>query len=1172
MAVVFGAEVEMFFESLERRILLSAGWGVGAVDETLPLHRPLVEMVVGDTPPVLCRGDSGSTIDLLSSAEALPIPLPTGTTAFTAATPNSISHQAGLDVVLIDNSLNDRELLFQSVDGKSVVIEYNSLFDTSTQVLNRVIATAAGRHEAIGSLTILSHGNPGEFTLGNQWITGNTVGEQQAVWRELGKVFAPGGNIYVFGCNTGDPSGGGQVLLNHLAAWTGADVFASNDITGAGGDWTLEVASVGAQQELAAGLAVPLDFQELAGYRWFLAGPPSLTTTVTALSYTENNKTQVDSGLTVSGGDADDTGATVTISAGYVNGQDVLAFTNQSGITGSWNASTGVLTLSGTATRANYQTALRSVTYTNTSDAPNTATRTVSFQITDAAGKTSSAATRNITVTAVNDSPVFGTGGNGIVTTPVGSGADTASTLAVQADGKLLAAGGGSGDFGLARYSADGFLDTTFSGDGVLTTAISPNTDIAYSMAIQADGKIVAAGYSYNGSNDDFALVRYNSDGSLDTTFSGDGIVTTGFGGSSADQVKSVAIQADGKIVVAGYSNLGGTNDFALARYNTDGSLDTSFSGDGLLTTAIGTGADAAYGMAIQADGKIVAAGYSYNGSNYDFALVRYNTDGSLDTTFSGDGIVTTGFGGSSADQVQSMAIQADGKIVVGGSSNLSGSDDFAVARYNTDGSLDITFSGDGLLTTDCGGVLDQLKSIAIQSDGKIVAVGNSMSASLVYDIALARYNTDGSLDTTFSGDGKLTTNLGTASDSVNAVAIQSSGKIVAAGSIPVAGNTDFVLVRYASDGEFDTSWGSMNCLDDTPTFIQGGGAVVFDDDVQVLDAELAAAGNYAGATLTIVRNGGTNADDVYGHSGALSALTEGGNLVLSGVTIGTVTTNSGGTLVLTFNASATQSYVNSTLQSITYANSSGTPPASVKVDWTFNDNNTGAQGTGGALGATGSITVTISAASNTAPVLDDTKNPALTAENEDSGAPSGAVGTLVSGLVDFASPSGQVDNVTDADSGALLGIAVTAADTTNGTWYYSTDNGTNWNALGAVTDTNARLLAADGSTRLYFQPDANYNGLIAGAITFRAWDQTSGSNGALTDTSTNGGTTAYSSATDTASLAINAVNDAPVVTPTGSTVNYTEGDGPVTVDDGLTISDADDTNLEGATISITNF
>ncbi len=180
----------------------------------------------------------------------------------------------------------------------------------------------------------------------------------------------------------------------------------------------------------------------------------------------------------------------------------------------------------------------------------------------------------------------------------------------------------------------------------------------------------------------------------------------------------------------------------------------------------------------------------------------------------------------------------------------------------------------------------------------------------------------------------------------------------------------------------------------------------------------------------------------------------------------------------------------------------------------------------------------------NFAPVLDASKSPTLTPINENAGAPAGVVGTLVSALVDNASPAGQVDNVTDGDSGALLGIAVTAADTANGTWWYSTNNGTTWNALNSVTSASARLLAADSNTRLYFQPSANYSGTLASAITFRAWDQTSGSNGAVADTSSNGGMTAYSSATDSASLVVISINAAPVLADTALGITVAEDAG----------------------------
>ena len=200
---------------------------------------------------------------------------------------------------------------------------------------------------------------------------------------------------------------------------------------------------------------------------------------------------------------------------------------------------------------------------------------------------------------------------------------------------------------------------------------------------------------------------------------------------------------------------------------------------------------------------------------------------------------------------------------------------------------------------------------------------------------------------------------------------------------------------------------------------------------------------------------------------------------------------------------------------------------------------------TSGAAGGTGNATVkggatAFSSASasagitvnpvNDAPVLDASRSPVLANAREDAGAPSGAVGSLVSSLVDFAVPAGQLDNVTDIDAAASTGIAVVGADTSHGSWYYSTDNGTSWAALGAVSNGSARLLAADGATRLYFQAAANFNGTLAAAITFRAWDQSTGSNGAAAvDTGANGGTTAFSSATDTAALTVDAVNDAPV-------------------------------------------
>ncbi|MCC7501573.1 MAG: PKD domain-containing protein [Flavobacteriales bacterium] len=204
----------------------------------------------------------------------------------------------------------------------------------------------------------------------------------------------------------------------------------------------------------------------------------------------------------------------------------------------------------------------------------------------------------------------------------------------------------------------------------------------------------------------------------------------------------------------------------------------------------------------------------------------------------------------------------------------------------------------------------------------------------------------------------------------------------------------------------------------------------------------------------------------------------------------------------------------------------------------------------------------------NTAPVLNASASPALGAVNEDAGAPVGAVGTLVSALVDLAVPSGQVDNVTDPDAGALLGIALTAADATNGVWHYSINGGTNWTALGVPTGTAARLLAADGSTRLYLQPNANFNGTVASAITFRAWDRTTSTTGSTADASVNGGTTAYSTATDIAPITVTAVNDAPTGSNLNTAENYNE-DIPLNLVDIVT-ADIDNVNLT-VTLTLSN-
>ena len=269
--------------------------------------------------------------------------------------------------------------------------------------------------------------------------------------------------------------------------------------------------------------------------------------------------------------------------------------------------------------------------------------------------------------------------------------------------------------------------------------------------------------------------------GDLDNSFSGDGKVTTDV--ASDDRGNALAIQPDGKIVVAAEYSTGSDYDFALLRYNHNGSLDDGFGDHGKVLTRLSSGGDIVYGIAIQADGKIVAAGYSDNGSNADIALVRYNSDGSADTSFGGgDGIVTTSIGTSHYDAAYALAIQPDGKIVAAGISYKDSNYQFAVARYDVNGNLDTSFHADGMVVTSVDSYEDEAFAIAVQPDGKIVVAGYTNAGVGHNQFAAARYNPNGTLDTSFGTNGKLTVSFGTLNDQTN----KALAMPFAAGFIPI--------------------------------------------------------------------------------------------------------------------------------------------------------------------------------------------------------------------------------------------------------------------------------------------------------------------------------------------------------------------------------------------------
>ncbi|HEX9960277.1 MAG TPA: BACON domain-containing carbohydrate-binding protein, partial [Pyrinomonadaceae bacterium] len=383
-------------------------------------------------------------------------------------------------------------------------------------------------------------------------------------------------------------------------------------------------------------------------------------------------------------------------------------------------------------------------------------------------------------LTSGDSEPTFGAGDN--VTTSIGVSASEAFAVVLQPDGKFIAAGYSTNaadrDFALVRYHSDLTPDVSFGAGGKVTTDIGNDHNEILAAALQTDGKIIAAGYSSNGANDDFTLARYNPNGTLDSTFGTGGIVRTNFN-NSFDYSEAVLIQPDGKIVAAGYSFNGSFFDFALARYNPDGTPDASFDGDGMLTTDFAGGDDLAFSLALQTDGKLVAAGVT----GTDFGLARYNPNGSLDQAFDEDGKVSTSI--NNFDAAYAAAIQADGKIVAAGETDAGTNSDFVLVRYNSDGSLDTSFDADGKVTTAFGGGNEFAEALVIQTNGKLIAAGHSFNAAGNADFALVRYNADGSLDSTFGTGGKITTNFGnSANDFATALALQpSSNRLIAVGS-----------------------------------------------------------------------------------------------------------------------------------------------------------------------------------------------------------------------------------------------------------------------------------------------------------------------------------------------------------------------------------------------------
>jgi uncharacterized delta-60 repeat protein len=569
------------------------------------------------------------------------------------------------------------------------------------------------------------------------------------------------------------------------------------------------------------------------------------------------------------------------------------------------------------------------------------------------------------------------------------------AALAIQPDGKILAGGvrtvnAGDSDFYLARLNNNGSLDPEFSG-GIVTTEVSEverGTDWVRDIGLQEDGKIIMAGYSVNYGSDQYGLVlaRYHLDGTLDTAFSEDGIKTS-YSTSKNLYGHSIAIQGDNKILLGGVGSC--TNRYSagqcslLARYRSDGSLDTSFAGSGLLISSIARGVT---DMSLQADGKIVVLGNNNIPGNElaTYAtVVRYQSDGTLDNTFAQDGTIDTRIGWSNSGS--SVTLQSDGKILVSGTvANEGDGRDFFIARYNGNGRLDASFADGGFVRTNFSPYSARAYSIALQADNKILVTGElliGLQESLYTDLTIfsnkkvvvARYHDDGSLDSSFGSGGIVTRDLGSHLDIGYNIDVHADGKILVSGStfIPVpedsrsGGYTAAAFLRFLPNGQPDLGFNVRDKLAEDLEYTENGFPISLGEKIMVWDRELSAIDNYAGASLTLARQGGRNSEDVFLAGGQLDSFVEGGVLILSDKIIGICTRSSDGVLKLRFNSGATQEVVNETLSSIKYKNLSKNPEPFVNIEWVFSDGNTGAQGFGEALSTNDTTTVKLNSINN---------------------------------------------------------------------------------------------------------------------------------------------------------------------------------------------------------------
>ncbi|MBL0317557.1 MAG: T9SS type A sorting domain-containing protein [Flavobacteriales bacterium] len=394
--------------------------------------------------------------------------------------------------------------------------------------------------------------------------------------------------------------------------------------------------------------------------------------------------------------------------------------------------------------------------------------------------------------------PTFGN--NGLVETYYGLYVESkVNDMLLQPDGKIVVCGTTyvtTYDFMMIRYLEDGTLDPLFGDNGKAFIDFDNINNYGLGYALQQDGKILIAGYSETPNYESISIARINVDGTIDESFGTNGIIhqTTGdyecFG-------FDVVVQPDGKILVAGQGNyIPQGEDFFMARYNEDGSLDTSFAGDGIVENINDNNSGSQPVMTLQSDGKILISGMGRVGSQQYYCTMRFLTNGTLDNTFSEDGVQLTLVPGD-YNWPGNIVVQTDQKIVVAGYSGYWQSELFSIFRLDANGNPDPDFAVDGIFTHSINQGLDNFQDVLIQPDGKILACGYTIVANAGYDFVAMRLHEDGSIDTDFGENGVLNQAFSFSESRATAMAIQPDGKLLIAGDAPDFLNHHSAIARY---------------------------------------------------------------------------------------------------------------------------------------------------------------------------------------------------------------------------------------------------------------------------------------------------------------------------------------------------------------------------------------